>query len=108
MINWASSDVDKLLALASKQTDILDARGESHIEKAKAHSVKHATVMSSMKVNPELRCKIPIGRFLGTRGCNLRSLERSTGAFVYQYTTATGPTQWMVFYPTDAALAGVK
>jgi hypothetical protein len=34
--------------------------------------------------------------------------ERETGAFVYKFSTAAGPTRWMVFYPNDQALAKVK
>jgi hypothetical protein len=40
MTSWASSDVDKLLALAKEQADILDSRGESHVERAKTLSEK--------------------------------------------------------------------
>eukprot|EP00934_Nitzschia_sp_Nitz4_P008557 Nitzschia sp. Nitz4//scaffold108_size72880//26120//26963//NITZ4_005812-RA/size72880-processed-gene-0.50-mRNA-1//-1//CDS//3329532660//8547//frame0 len=108
MTSWASGDVDKLLALASKQVARLEARGESSVERAKKASKAATTLAAHMKLARKLYCKGNIGRFIGKGGCNLHSLENRTGTLVYKFSSSTGPTEWMVFYPSEQALQSVK
>jgi len=106
MISWASSDVDKLPAMASKQDLILEGRGQTSTSMAEKLSLRHAETLRSKKL-AILPLKMPAGRFIGTRGANIRSAEKRTGAFVYKYSDQ-GPSQWMVYYSDDSALLKMK
>lgn len=107
MTTWASSDVDKLLMLADKQR----SRIAPGLQTAKAQemSTQFTTFASHMKLERGLECTVPIGRFIGTRGSNMKSLERSTGTLVYQDHQPKGfKTKWMVYYNNDSDLMKVK
>ena len=82
MIEWASSDVDKLLRLASKQILTLEPRGEGVIQRARDKSDAFATLVVGMKVDRSLRCRVPFGRFIGPRGSNIRSLQTRSGTVI--------------------------
>jgi hypothetical protein len=108
MIEWASSDVDKLLLLAAAQDKDLTRRGLD-VNQAKKLSTKNSTYACDMKLERGLRCSIPIGRFIGTRGSNLRSLQNRTGTLVYQEFQAPGErAKWMVYYKDEVDLASVR
>jgi DNA polymerase I-like protein with 3'-5' exonuclease and polymerase domains len=106
MIDWASSDVDKLLLVASKQVDALKDRGISQMEMAKQKSTEFTTVARDMSLAQGLQVSSP-GLFIGRGGSNLRNLQRRTGTKIYQEDRQHSNT-WMVFYPTASALASVK
>ncbi len=102
MIDWASSDVDKLFQLAEKQLGrISAAQKSSAVEK----SASYAELAREMSVESGLRVRGSIGLFIGRGGANLRSLERQTGCLVYSNRETD---TWFVFYPNDASLNTVK
>ena len=99
MIDWASSDVDKLFALADKQLErITDSQKSVAIEKSTTYSI----ATREMKVVTGLRVGSP-GLFIGRRGANIRSLEKQTGTLIYNDNGA-----WFVFYDNEASLSTVK
>ncbi len=102
MIDWASSDVDKLFQLAEKQLErISGAQKSSAVEK----SATYARLARDMDVESELVVRGNIGRFIGRGGANIRSLERETGCLIY---SDREKNTWFVFYPNNAALNSVK
>ena len=102
MIDWASSDVDKLFQLAEKQLGrISDAKKSSAVEK----SATYARLARDMRVESGLRVRVNVGLFIGRRGANIRSLERKTGCLVY---SDRENDTWFVFYPNEASLNTVK
>lgn len=102
MIDWASSDVDKLFQLAERQLKrIPNALKSSAIEK----SANYATTTRDMKVCTGLVVRGNVGRFIGRGGANIRSLERETGCLVYQ---DREKNTWFVFYPNETSLNAVK
>ncbi|GFH61095.1 hypothetical protein CTEN210_17571 [Chaetoceros tenuissimus] len=98
MIDWASSDVDKLFTLASKQL-----ASSINKDSAIAESKKYARYARDMKVATGLHVRCP-GLFIGRRGANLRSLQTRTGTLVYQ----DGSNGWFVFYHDTSSLDTVK
>jgi hypothetical protein len=108
MIKWASSDVDKLLRLAEKQ-DIAISKRSLAAADAKTLSMRNTTFARDMKLERGLRCSIPIGRFIGKGGSNLRSLQKRTGTLIYQEFQPSGyTTKWLVYYNEDLELTNVK
>ena len=101
MIDWASSDVDKLLELASMQLAAVSEQGKI---RAMAKSKANTTSARDMRVAKGMHVRNP-GYFIGKGGMNLRSLQRRTGTLVYQM--RPGDT-WFVYYPTETALSAVK
>lgn len=103
MIEWAASDVDKLLLLATMQKDKLEKMG--NYDEAMEKSSEFTTVVRDMKLARGLQCRANVGRFIGTRGCNIRSLQKRTNTMIYQ--EHRGQT-WMVFYNDLNSLKSVK
>ena len=102
MITWASSDVDKLLAVATKQADSLT---KHHKQRACKLSTDTTKLVPSMKIATGLQCHVNIGRFVGTGGCNMKSLQKRTGTLMYHI---QADRTWMVFYNDESSLASVK
>lgn len=102
MIDWASSDVDKLFALADKQ---LRRTPNASKSKAVAKSAKYTHAIRNMKVCTGLRVSNP-GHFIGSGGQNIKSLCKRTGTFIYQDSSNSG--SWYVFYNEEASLNTVK
>ena len=101
MIEWASSDVDKLFAVAARQLMSISEAGKVTAE---AKSKDNTSSARDMKVETGLHVRNP-GYFIGKRGANLRDLQKRTGTLIYQQ--RPGNT-WFVYYPTSSALAVVK
>ena len=101
MIEWATSDVDRLFDVAAKQLDsISDMKKTRAIDK----SNKNTSFAHDMDVEQGLTVK-NIGWFIGKRGANLRSLQRSTGTLIYQ---ERPKNTWVIFYSTRDGLNSVK
>jgi len=102
MIDWASSDVDKLFQLAEKQLErISSVRKPSAVE----NSSNYARLTRDMDVKSGLVVRGNVGRFIGRGGANIRSLERQSGCLIYQ---DREKNTWFVFYPNVASLNIVK
>jgi exonuclease 3'-5' domain-containing protein 1 len=101
LIDWATSDVDKLFELAQKQLNNLNDRTKLDADNK---SNEFASSARSMQVVTNLRVNKP-GLFIGPRGSNIQSLQRRTRTIMYQ--ERPKPT-WFVYYPDDAALAAVR
>jgi len=102
MIDWASSDVDKLFVLATKQLERITESGKA---RATTKSEQYARSARDMEVVTGLRVNQP-GLFIGRGGTNLRGLQKRTGTLIYQQ--RPGNT-WFVYHdPTTNSLAVVK
>ncbi|KAL7530676.1 hypothetical protein ACHAXR_003622 [Thalassiosira sp. AJA248-18] len=104
MIDWASSDVDKLFTLADKQLDRLP---DASKPKALAKSTKYTCTARNMKVCTGLKVKSP-GLFIGRGGQNIKSLSNRTGTHIYSDRGSKTGDSWFVFYESDASLDIVK
>ena len=80
MIDWATSDVDKLSILANKQ---LHSASDRIKEDAMKQSEEYAASARSMMIKTGLRVRNP-GYFIGPRGANIQSLQRRTNTIMYQ------------------------
>ena len=95
MIQWASSDVDKLFLLADMQLSSISVSGKA---RARSMSEDYSQLIVKMNVRDGLTVTSP-GRFIGRGGANIRSTERELGVFCYQ-----GPNGWFAFYPNELSL----
>lgn len=103
MVDWATSDVDKLFTLADKQLGHISSSSKPQ---AVAKSTKYACTTRDMKVCTGLTVRNP-GRFIGRGGENIRSLSKRTGTHIYSDRGARTDS-WFVFYESDASLNAVK
>ncbi|KAL7552929.1 hypothetical protein ACHAWF_017529 [Thalassiosira exigua] len=102
MIDWASSDVDKLFALADEQH-----KGATSSQRRVAldKSAKNTCILRDMHVRSGLKVDSP-GLFIGSGGRNVKSLEKRTGTFIYKESSQNG--SWYVYYDNAASLSTVK
>jgi ribonuclease D len=99
MVEWASSDVKSLFALADAQLSHISSASKSA---AIAKSTQYSRNVCGMKVSTGLSVRNP-GRFIGPRGQSIRSLSKRTGTLIY-----AREGRWFVFYDNDASLDAVK
>jgi len=100
MKQWASSDVDTLLDLASKQLLRLDNESKG---RAMMESEKYIAAARDKKLRRGLSVRNP-GRFIGRGGSNINRLQRVTNTLIYQdHSNKT----WCVYYDNDASLEQV-
>lgn len=106
MMEWAASDVDKLIHVALNQNEVISfAQKDQLLQESKNRS----TLIKQMALERRLTLQngTPIGLFIGRKGCNIHSLEERTGTLIFKDHTY-GSSFFMVFYPTISALAAVK
>ncbi|KAL3774078.1 hypothetical protein ACHAW5_009540 [Stephanodiscus triporus] len=99
MVEWASSDVKNLFALADAQLSHMTNASKSA---AMVKSTQYSHNICGMKVCVGLSVRSP-GLFIGRRGQNLRSLQKRTGTLIY-----SDNDEWFVFYDSDSSLDAVK
>ena len=126
MLACAAGDLTSLLELQTKQiaqtspSIVAASASTATAAKAAAESVAltataaRATAASAAYTNAARSARVEVikvtgnvGRFIGPRGSNIRSLQTLTNTTIYQ----TGPRadrNFMVFYHTDASLLRVK
>ena len=103
MIEWSSSDVDKLLSVASKQTLSVKSRGK--YKEAMGASSAYAAFARDMNIETGVVCLCHVGGFIGRRGANIQSVQNRTGTLVYSEHTAN---KFMIYYRDRASLNAVK
>ena len=99
MISWASSDVDKLFEVASKQLKLCSLSQKTCALK---NSAKNTVVARDMEVKSGLTVSSP-GLFIGRGGSNIRTLQRQTGTLIYG-----SRGNWFVYYDNKLSLASVE
>jgi ribonuclease D len=104
MKTWASGDVSNLLLLATKQNKAV--AGTSRQQEAESLSLTFTKSVADKELEI-LRCKIPIGRFIGSGGSNIRSLQARTNTVIYPCRDR-GDGYFFVYYGNDASLEKVK
>lgn len=102
MIDWASSDIDKLFGIAKHQLQVMS---EKERLEAEAKSSSNIDVANDMDVQIGLSVRNP-GRFIGKRGCRIRSLARRTRTLIYKHDTLD--CGWIVYYSNQNDLEEVK
>ena len=107
MKQWASADVEKLLLLADRQLQRLD---NDAMAEARHRSQDFARVVVDMDLAEGVPLRKSPGLFIGSRGANLRALQKRTGTMIYKDYNHGGQTAkvWLVFYPNVTALDQVK
>lgn len=103
MIEWASSDVDRLFEVALKQLSSLD-NNEGKKNFAMRKSNENIEFAREKNVIKGLSVRRP-GPFIGKRGSNLRSLQRRTNTLVYQQRPLN---TWFVYYNDENDLNVVQ
>ena len=102
MTSWASADVSNLLKVAFEQRN----EGPSMVRRASDKSREWATVLVDMDTIL-VRCLIPVRRFIGRRGCNMRDVERSSNCHVYGE-EEKGRGMFLIYYGSKSSLNIVK
>jgi ribonuclease D len=99
MIEWASSDVDKLFDLASNQLQGINPKVQNTAEDQTFSWVS----VRDMKIATGLTTNRP-GLFIGRGGSNVQQVERLTNTHIY-----TGYNRdWFVYYWDETSLDSVK
>jgi hypothetical protein len=103
MISWAAGDVSLMFKVHARQ-----------ITTASPEIVNQAIVLSNefldMARSAEIarfKVRVNVGKFIGTRGSNLRALQKSTNTLIYSYGKRSS-NDFMVFYRDVASLQQVK
>ncbi|CAB9512742.1 exonuclease 3'-5' domain containing 1 [Seminavis robusta] len=102
---WASSDVDKLLELATKQVSILTTKGKTQLQNAFNLSIRSARLLRDMQLERYCYCKIPERQFIGAGGSNIRSVEKRTGTYIRSRST---DKEWLIYYDSNHGLSMAK
>ena len=104
MKTWASGDVSNLLLLANKQTKAVTALSRQQEAESLSRTFTKSVTDKELQI---LRCKIPIGRFIGSGGSNIRSLQARTDTVMYPC-RERGDGYFFVYYDNNASLEKVK
>ena len=108
MIDWASSDVDKLLQVANRQENNLlqrGGRGTMSMKSAITMSNKNIAFYRDVKCARGIRCQISHGQFIGRGGENIKRVQLQSGAAKIQFREGSG---WEVYYEHQHQLDHVK
>lgn len=99
----AVGDIAALLEVSEKQIEQCTMR--NILQEAMDKSTQNSTKATDMSME-EVLCKVPIGRFIGTKGANIQSLRRRTGTLLYS--RGGSRDTFFVYYPNQASLVTVK
>lgn len=99
MIDWASSDVDKLFHLASRQLKAINDLQEAAAED---QTFRWLSVRDMKVANTGLIVNRP-GLFIGSRGANIHRVEKQTNTRIYNDNNG-----WYVYYWDETSLDSVK
>mmetsp|Transcript_12525 Transcript_12525/g.26497 ORF Transcript_12525/g.26497 Transcript_12525/m.26497 type:complete len:278 (-) Transcript_12525:429-1262(-) len=105
MIDWASSDVDKLLDVAIRQGALLE---HPRKHRAIAMSSAYASFAKDMEMMSGLKVTKPMGEFIGRRGANVRRLQKRTGTLIYRVANNSYDNSYVVYFGSQEALSQVK
>ena len=103
MVAWAAGDVSLMFKVHALQ---VGKASPAVAKEAILLTAEHLDMARSAELG-RFKVKVNIGRFIGTRGCNLRALQRSTNTLIYP----RGPrdaAQFTVFYKDEASFKKVK
>ena len=103
MITWAAGDVNLMFKVHARQ--VIKAS-----ENVASKSLKLSNEFLEKARSAEIgwfKVRVNVGRFIGSRGCNLRDLQRSTDTLIYSRGKRSA-AEFMVFYKDTASLDRVK
>lgn len=103
MMAYAAGDLTSLLEMQAKQ---IERASVSESLKATADSIAYLNAARSARVEV-IRVTGNIGQFIGTRGTNIRQLQKSTNTIIFN-TGQRSNKMFMVFYHTEEGLNQVK
>ena len=101
MIDWATSDVDKMYSLALMQLTNVDTKKKAE---AMRRSEQYMLSCRNMNIMNNLRVSNP-ARFIGPKGSSIRRLSSQTGTMMYQ---DPSKQTWFLYYPNVSALNTVR
>ena len=103
MITWAAGDVDLMFKVHALQV----AKASSAVTKKYIQISNEFLDMARSAEIGWFKVRVNVGRFIGSRGCNLRALQRSTNTLIYSRGKRSS-AQFMVFYKDEASFKRVK
>ena len=104
MVAHASGDVEQLLELY----DLQMCKADKSLERIKQESNRCKDLLRLMHTQ-WVRCIMPMGKFIGTRGCNMDAHERATKCFFYgKGTQRQRRSGFLVYYPDNKSLQQAK
>lgn len=105
MVDWASSDVDMLLTVATRQISNLETLGGRYLNEARTMSTEYTLVYRDLKASGGVHLYKSIGLFIGRKGANIQALCRETGTHIFQDRSNQG--KWIIYYADQTALDSV-
>jgi hypothetical protein len=103
MITWAAGDVDLMFKVQFLQI----AKASSSVLHKSMNTSKEFLDMARSAEISSFKVRVNVGRFIGSRGCNLRALQRATNTLIYSRGRRSA-AEFMVFYKDAASLQRVK
>jgi exonuclease 3'-5' domain-containing protein 1 len=103
MVTWAAGDVSLMFKVHALQ---VGKASPAVAKEAISLSDEHLDMARSSELG-RFKVKVNVGRFIGTKGCNLHALQRSTNTLIYSR-GPRGAAQFMVFYKDEASFKKVK
>ena len=103
MIIWAAGDVHLMFKVHARQ---VTKASSAVMEKSIELSNEFLDMARSAEIGWFKVC-VNVGRFIGSRGCNLRALQKSTNTLIYSRGKRS-TAEFMVFYKDDASFKRVK
>ena len=106
MVAHASGDVAQLLELYDLQLSKADKNGL--LEQIKQESNRRKDLLRLMHTE-WVWCAMPMGKFIGTRGCNMHAHEQATKCFFYgRGAQRQRQSGFLVYYPDNKSLQYAK
>lgn len=102
MIEWASGDLESLFALQEQQ---LTRASDQDAHKANQNSKRNLDMAREAKVDT-FRITSNVGRFIGSRGSSIRSLQSDTNTLIYGK-GKRGDNFFMVYYYDESSRQSV-
>jgi exonuclease 3'-5' domain-containing protein 1 len=103
MITWAAGDVALMFKVHARQV----AKASPDIAIKSINLSNEFLDMARSADISWFKVRVNVGRFIGSRGCNLRALQRSTNTLIYSRGKRSA-AEFIVYYKDVASLQQVK
>lgn len=103
MVTWAAGDVSLMFKVHALQ---VSKASPAIAKEAILRSDEHLDMARSAELG-RFKVKVNVGSFIGSKGCNLSALQRSTNTLIYSR-GPRGAANFMVFYKDEVSFKKVK
>jgi hypothetical protein len=103
MISWASGDVNLMFNVHARQI----SRATPAIASKSIELSNEFLEMARSAEIGRFNVRVNVGRFIGSRGSNLRALQKSTNTLIYSRGKRSA-AEFMVFYKDIASFEQIK